>query len=133
MMKIKVDTLDSQALMASVMDAAERAAVSIAEAHKTAHVEAINSGTTPSGGAQKKRGRRNKPPLLDTGRLRDGLRVEKKENGSVVVRPSADRVDVVKKLHDRGYKTIFNESPDVDNQSIVDAEVRKVDVGRHIR
>jgi len=138
MMKIRVETIDSDKLMADVQAAVLRAEERIGADIVAAQARAIASGTTPTGGAQKRnspgvaRKKGGKPPLLDTGRLRDGTRTVRTSAGVEVV-PPADRIEAVAKLRAKGYTTIFDELPDDDYQKILDAETAKIDVSKSVR
>lgn len=80
--------------------------------------DAILSGRTPTGGAQKRNAaetiaeKRETRALLDTGRLSSpgAWRVARTARG-VSLRPPADRVRVLRHLKRRGYRTILDGVP----------------------
>lgn len=143
MISFSIERIDAKALAQDVRETALRAQRRVASEVEKEHRSLIDGGDAPAGGAQRpnSRGWRiakgGKPPLLNTGRLRAGLRVRKLSDGSgFEVLPPADRVEAIKELQAAGYSTVFDTVPDGlagTAQAIVSEETSKIDVTDHIK
>lgn len=143
MLEIRIDKLDGRAFARALRKAVTDAQGDIAKRIRARHRQLLNAGQAPDGSPQPKNApgwsqkKGGKPMGVDTGRLRSKLRTRTKDRGARrVIEPPADRLEPLRRLRERGFRTIFDELPDgleQEAQDAVDGHVGQVDPQRFVR
>lgn len=135
----KVDSLDARRITLEMADAAAKASRKALRMLAKEQQRLIDDGLKPDGSRQeqntkkKAKEKKGKPPLWDTGRLRNPKTWSIKHDrgdGKMRIRPPKDRESVIAILYAlHNYVTVFHELPasfDAETQALLDEAMGKV-------